>query len=51
MIESKKETSKPKVIISFDPGFVKLGYAILNIDSKELIKTETVSIRPPQKLS
>jgi hypothetical protein len=46
-----KELIKEEVIISFDPGFKKLGVAIINTKSGDYVDSYTIEVRPEGKLT
>ena len=37
---------KSLVIVGIDPGFIKLGVAVINAETSELMETMCVSLRP-----
>ena len=46
-----KEEVKEEVIISFDPGFKKLGVAIINTKSGDYVDSYAIAVRPEGKLT
>lgn len=46
-----KELIKEEVIISFDPGFKKLGVAIINTKSGDYVDSYAIEVRPEGKLT
>ena len=49
--EEVKELIKEEVIISFDPGFKKIGVAIINTKSGDYVDSYAIEVRPEGKLT
>ena len=49
--EEVKEIVKEDVILSFDPGFKKMGVAIITTKTGDYVESYTVAVRPEGKLN
>lgn len=49
--EEIKEIVKEDVILSFDPGFKKMGVAIITTKTGDYVESYTVAVRPEGKLN
>lgn len=49
--EEVKELVKEDIILSFDPGFKKMGIALINTKSGDYVKSFTIPVRPEGKLN
>ena len=49
--EEVKEIEKEEVILSFDPGFKKMGVAIITTKTGDYVESYTVAVRPEGKLN
>ncbi len=49
--EEVKEIVKEDIILSFDPGFKKMGVAIITTKTGDYVESYTVAVRPEGKLN
>jgi len=49
--EEVKEITKEDVILSFDPGFKKMGVGIISTKTGDYVESYTVAVRPEGKLN
>lgn len=45
VVEEVKVIEKKKVIISFDPGFIKMGLAVLDAEDAKIVETRCIQLR------
>jgi len=49
--EEIKEKVKEDIILSFDPGFKKMGVALITTKTGDYVESYTVAVRPEAKLN